>query len=115
MKDANQKRIEEKRIVSKMIRLYCKNVHHTTEGLCPECAALERYAHTRSDHCPFMANKTFCANCQSHCYRPEQREQIRAVMRYSGPRMILRAPKMTLWHMITTTQEKHRLKRGGKK
>lgn len=106
-----QKRAEEKTVVSKMIHLYCKKVHHTKEGLCPQCEALERYTHTRSDHCPFMENKTFCANCRVHCYRPDMREQIRTVMRFSGPRMLFVEPKMTIRHVITTRQEKRRLKR----
>ncbi len=28
--------------------------------------------------------KTFCANCKVHCYKPEMREKIRAVMRFFG-------------------------------
>ena len=31
-----------------------------------------------------MEQKTFCANCKVHCYKPEMREQIRKVMRFSG-------------------------------
>ena len=48
-----------------------------------------RYAHQRIDCCPFMESKTFCSNCSVHCYQKEQREQIRRVMRFSGPRMLL--------------------------
>lgn len=115
MTDIEQKRAEEKIVVSKMIRLYCKRMHHTKEGLCPECAALEHYTHTRSDHCPFMENKTFCANCHVHCYRPDMREQIRTVMRYSGPRMIFVEPKMAIRHLITSKKEKRRLKQANAK
>ena len=35
-----------------------------------------------------METKTFCSNCRAHCYRLEMREEIRKVMRFSGPRMI---------------------------
>lgn len=111
MTDIDAKRAEEKIVVSKMIRLYCRKIHHTTDGLCPECAALERYTHERSDHCPFMESKTFCANCRVHCYRPDMREQIRTVMRYSGPRMIFVEPRMAIRHLITTKKEKRRLKK----
>jgi hypothetical protein len=34
------------------------------------------------------------------------REQIRAVMRYAGPRMLYRHPIMTLQHMIDGRREK---------
>jgi hypothetical protein len=33
------------------------------------------------------------------------REQIRAVMRYAGPRMLYRHPIMTLQHMIDGTRD----------
>ena len=36
------------------------------------------YAKHRSEKCPFMEEKTFCANCKVHCYKPEVREQIQA-------------------------------------
>ena len=65
---------------------YCKKRHHTHGMLCPDCAALRDYACQRSDRCPFMETKTFCSNCRVHCYKPEMREKIRAVMRFSGPR-----------------------------
>ena len=92
-----------------MIRVYCKGQHGTKQGLCEDCAALERYAHLRSDRCPFMENKTFCSNCKVHCYKPEMRDRIRAVMRYSGPRMIFYHPVMALRHVITSKQEKKKL------
>ncbi len=53
-----------------------------------------------------MAEKTFCAHCKVHCYRPEMREKIRKVMRFSGPRMIIYAPKTALWHMLCTIKER---------
>ena len=36
-------------------------------------AALDEYARSRSDRCPFMETQTFCANCRVHCYKPEMR------------------------------------------
>lgn len=53
-----------------------------------------------------MAEKTFCAHCKVHCYKPEMRERIRQVMRYSGPRMIIYDPKTALWHMLCTIKER---------
>ena len=94
------KREREKRTVSLMIRLYCRKKHGTTKELCSECEALRAYAMMRSDKCPFMETKTFCSNCRVHCYKPEMREKIREVMRFSGPRMIFSHPVMAVRHVI---------------
>ena len=83
-----------------MIRIYCRGKHGTERGLCRECSSLQGYAWNRLQKCPFQEGKTTCAKCPVHCYRPEMREQIRKVMRYAGPRMLLRHPIMTLWHML---------------
>ena len=105
----DKKREKEKQVVSLMIRLFCREKHGTKNGLCPECAALAQYACERSDKCPFMENKTFCSNCQVHCYKPEMREKIREVMRFSGPRMIFYHPVLALRHVLETKQEAIRL------
>ena len=104
------KREREKKLVSRMIALYCKK-NHGGKALCPDCAALEAYARQRSDKCPFMETKTFCSNCKVHCYKPEMREKIRSVMRFSGPRMIFRHPVAAIRHMIETNKEKRRLEK----
>ena len=106
--DTNTKREREKAMVTKMVSLYCRKKHHT-KGLCPECAVLAEYARQRSDHCPFMETKTFCSNCRVHCYKPEMREKIRAVMRFSGPRMLLVCPVQAVRHVIETRKERRRL------
>ena len=103
------KREREKRIVSLMIRLYCRKKHGTKSGLCPACQALHDYAVLRSDKCPFMETKTFCSNCNVHCYKADMREKIRAVMRFSGPRMIFSHPIMAIRHMMESKREKKRL------
>lgn len=104
----DEKRESEKEMVSGMIALYCRKKHHTKGILCEECAELDTYARNRSDKCPFMETKTFCSNCTVHCYKPEMRERIRAVMRYSGPRMIFYHPVAALRHVVSTKQEKRR-------
>ena len=103
------KREREKAMVSQMIALYCKKNHGTKRILCPDCAALDRYARERSDKCPFMETKTFCSNCRVHCYKPEMREKIRTVMRFSGPRMIFHHPAAAIRHVIETKKEKKKL------
>jgi hypothetical protein len=83
-----------------MIQLYCRN-HHTQEsGFCEDCQILWEYARARLLHCPFSPDKPTCANCPVHCYKTEMRERIRRVMRYSGPRMLLHHPILTIRHLL---------------
>lgn len=111
MPDANlkleKKRSDEKRLVSEMIALYCRRQHHTPRGqLCPECQELHDYAQIRIDRCPLMESKTFCSACRVHCYKPEMREKIRVVMRWSGPRMLPIHPILSLKHVAVTLKAK---------
>ena len=53
-----------------------------------------------------MEEKTFCANCKVHCYKPEMREQIRQVMRFSGPRMLLYHPFLAIWHLVCSKENR---------
>lgn len=111
--DTQTKREREKEIVSQMIALYCREKHHTRQGLCPACEALNAYARQRSDKCPFMDTKTFCSNCKVHCYKSEMRQKIREVMRFSGPWMMFYHPVAALRHMLETKKERRFLE--GKK
>jgi len=90
----------EARTLTAMIEIACHGMHGTAKGqLCPSCQALLEYALARLDKCPFQEAKPTCAKCPIHCYRPAQREQIRAVMRYAGPRMLLHHPILALVHL----------------
>lgn len=108
--DIQAKRAREKETVSLMIALYCRKNHGGKE-LCPECAVLKDYAWKRIDKCPLMETKTFCSNCKVHCYKADMRERIRAVMRFSGPRMLFHHPVMAVRHLIETKKEKKRLEK----
>ena len=104
-----KKRKQEIEMLDCMIRIYCRGNHGTKEKLCEDCQALREYAVTRTQKCPFMETKTFCSNCKVHCYKPEMREKIREVMRFSGPRMIFSHPVMAISHVIESKKEKKRL------
>lgn len=104
------KRKREKETVSLMISIYCRK-KHGCKTLCPDCKALDDYARFRSEKCPFMETKTFCSNCKVHCYKPDMREKIREVMRFSGPRMIFYHPVMAIRHVIEVKKEKKRLEK----
>ena len=104
-----EKRKRETEAVNRMIALYCRGNHGSKKRqLCPECKALSDYASARVAHCPHMETKTFCSNCKTHCYKPAMREQIRTVMRWSGPRMLLHHPVMAIRHVIETKKEKRK-------
>ena len=94
-----RKRLErEQRTLQVMIALYCQKQHGCQSGLCPACRELQDYAIQRLQHCPFQLGKTTCARCPIHCYREDMRERIRLVMRFSGPRMLLHRPLLTILH-----------------
>ena len=89
----------EKETVQKMIHLYCEKKHKTTGGqLCPECQTLLNYSNKRLEHCQFQEDKPTCRKCTVHCYSPKMRVQIKQVMRFSGPRIVLGAPIIWLRH-----------------
>lgn len=106
-----KKRQREQYVVAEMIKLYCNRNHGSKKELCPECRELLEYAAARSEKCPFMEQKTFCSNCRVHCYKPEMREKIRKVMRFSGPRMIFVHPILAIRHVLESKKEKKRLEK----
>ena len=99
MPEKHPRMTREARTMEVMVAMYCHDQHGTPDGFCDGCKELMEYAHGRLDKCPYQEGKTTCAKCPIHCYRPALREQMRAVMRYSGPRMLLRHPFMTVMHL----------------
>ncbi len=91
---------KEKKLIPVMIRKYCHGKHGTKGAeICPECQELTKYALFRLEKCPFKVNKQFCSFCKIHCYKPDMREKIKDVMRYSGPRMIFTHPVFAMSHV----------------
>jgi hypothetical protein len=91
-------------VLADFIRIYCDGHHRdrvrhavTTDAaelgvygrrlpiLCEECESHLAYAEKRRAFCP-VSPKPFCANCETHCYKPDEREWQRQMMRYSGPK-----------------------------
>ena len=70
-----------------------------TEVSQPALFSLE-YALARLERCPFGGEKPKCSACPVHCYKPAQREQARLIMRYAGPRMLLRHPLLAIAHQL---------------
>ena len=106
----DRKKLEDKRehevaTSRKMLEIYCHDVHREENAsramgeICPECQELFAYVQQRIAKCPHMEHKTFCSQCKTHCYAPVRREQIKRVMRYSGPRMLKYSPLQALKHI----------------
>jgi hypothetical protein len=107
----NKSHIErEHKTVEYMIAFYCRKQHEGIQ-LCSECRELSEYAAQRLEKCPFREDKPTCAKCPVHCYKSEMREKIRKVMRYSGPRMILRHPIWAILHIMDGRRKQTRVKR----
>ncbi|MDD2371294.1 MAG: nitrous oxide-stimulated promoter family protein [Firmicutes bacterium] len=82
-----------------MISVYCKGQKHDSP-ICPSCKALLEYSNKRLDACRYGINKPACSKCKIHCYKPEMREKIKQVMRYSGPRMLYKHPILSIKHQF---------------
>ena len=94
-----------------MIELYCR--HHLKQDTMPEeyplgddrrrlpeQERLTEFACRRLDYCKYGENKTACKKCPTHCYAPKEREAIREIMRWVGPRMLLYSPKAAIIHLL---------------
>ncbi|MNJ36717.1 nitrous oxide-stimulated promoter family protein [Paenibacillus bouchesdurhonensis] len=104
----------EKVTVAHMILVYCRGMHQEAEKrnsiggeiqssrplLCDECYALYEYSQKRLTYCRFGEEKTTCANCPVHCYAPQEREEIKQVMRYAGARMLFKHPWLAFRHLL---------------
>jgi len=96
-----ERRERELKTIEAMVRMYCHGHRHRDAApLCLDCAELFEYASRRLRRCLFGDAKPTCANCLVHCYSAEMRERVRTVMRWAGPRMLIRHPVLALFHKI---------------
>ena len=93
------RRRRELKTIEVMVKQYCQH-HHGQKELCSECSELLEYARRRLQRCVFGDAKPTCAKCVVHCYTAEMREKIRVVMRWAGPRMLLRHPILGISHLL---------------
>jgi hypothetical protein len=101
---ATRRLARELKTIAVMLRIYCRAHHRAATpagaALCTECDALLEYARKRLALCPFGTEKPTCVNCPIHCYGRSQREAVRTVMRYAGPRMLWRHPWLAIAHLV---------------
>lgn len=113
---AQQDRLaRERHTIQLMIGIYCRGHHRQADPVCAECQDLWAYARQRLEKCPYQEDKPTCAKCPTHCYRPAMREQVRQVMRYAGPRMMLHHPLLALFHYLDEWSGSAKTKAGSKK
>jgi hypothetical protein len=94
------RRARELKTMRVMVEMHCRDHHEQADPQCPRCAELMDYATRRLERCVFGDAKPTCANCTVHCYSVDKREEVRVVMRYAGPRMLLRHPFLGITHLI---------------
>jgi len=90
---------KEKKTIKFMISYYCKKIHKQLD-LCEDCLKLIEYAYKKLDLCKYGNNKTNCKKCPTHCYSPENRNKIKKIMRFTGPRMIYLMPLELFKHLF---------------
>ena len=85
-----QKRIKkDEKILKKFIAVYCRENHlkkgrkEYKDGYCKECYELLEYSLQRLHACP-LDPKPQCKHCKIHCYKPQMRQKIKEVMKFSG-------------------------------
>jgi hypothetical protein len=65
--------------------------------VCNECREFLLYAFQRRLRCP-LEERPLCKHCPVHCYKPEYRQKVREIMRFSGQYLIMRGRFDLLWH-----------------
>jgi len=100
MKSESKRRKREQVTVEKMINIYCKETHKHQNERCEDCEKLYKYSSRKIEECILGENKSICARCKIHCYKTDMREAIKKVMRYSGPKMMIKHPLLTVYHII---------------
>jgi hypothetical protein len=92
--------LREKQTIEAMLHIYCRDHHGASGSFCVDCSRLLDYARRRLDACPFGQDKPACNHCTVHCYSEIMRQRVKAVMRYAGPRMLLRHPLLSIYHLL---------------
>ncbi|MBK9065004.1 MAG: nitrous oxide-stimulated promoter family protein [Acidobacteria bacterium] len=86
-----------------MLHIWCEahplHVRVRYGGLCAGCDSLLDYASYRLLKCPYGEEKPTCKKCPIHCYTRAKRDLMQEVMRFAGPRMLLRHPILAYHHL----------------
>lgn len=114
MKSAGRRLEREKKTINKMVKMYCSAMHNSNKNLCFDCQELLDYAFQKIDKCLFGIEKPACSECTVHCYAKTNREKVRIIMRYAGPRMMYKYPYLGIMHFVDKYRFKAELKKSKK-
>ncbi len=114
----HRRRARDLRLLARFVGVYCRGRHadaprapFVLKGcdpeqlcggpitLCATCRKLLAHAWVMRTRCP-LDPKPACKKCPVHCYAPAYREQMRAVMRYAGRRLVLSGRLDYLLHLL---------------
>lgn len=121
----DRKVAKDTRTLADFVQIYCRGQHQDRAcapvktdaallgvygskppALCAECEAHLAYGERRRAYCP-KEPKPFCANCDVHCYKRDEREWQREMMRYSGRRSMLHGHAIDgVKHLVETRRHK---------
>jgi hypothetical protein len=105
------------RILMKFVSIFCRENHEAEKtpfpfklfevkeierkeiSLCPECSRLLTYGLTMRVKCPHDP-KPMCKKCESPCYKGDNKEKIREVMKFSGIYLVKRGRLDMLYHYL---------------
>ena len=111
----SRKEIKDLKVLLQFTAVYCRVKHGDDKSVmttadpelqhlplqkypvCQQCREFLLYAFERRLRCP-LADKPACKHCPVHCYKPEHRQKVREIMRFSGQYLILRGRLDLLWH-----------------
>ena len=119
-------------VLADFIQIWCEGHHEATERhtvrtdaaelgvygkktpvLCDECEAHLAYAEKRRAYCP-QDPKPFCAHCEVHCYKDDERTWQRELMRYAGPKSWRKGHAIDgIKHMLEGRKWKREMERRG--
>src|ERR1017187_1866336 len=99
----------EQRTIKAMLEIWCEahslHVRSRSGELCVGCDGLFDYASYRLLKCPYGEEKPKSRKCPIHCYPRDKREQMHEVLRFAGPRMLLRHPILAIRHLLDEKKE----------
>lgn len=106
------------KLLTRFVELYCRDHHRdlplrvfqlkgydiarlsgSSPALCVSCAKLLAHAFVKRTACTLDPKPT-CKKCPRHCYAPAYRARMRAVMKHSGRKYVLRGRLDYLIHLL---------------
>jgi len=88
----SQKIAREYEIIKAMMGIYCRKVHGRQPSICDNCRELLDYSEKKLRLCRFFEKKPRCRDCPAPCFAQPQKNHIREIMKFAGPRLPFHHP-----------------------